>query len=217
MPVIVVAPEPARVEFRGERVPEDAASRNRGNVLNVADGGVVPEQAVCLIPDLLGKLAVASQSLSDFCCPVLGAALHSLERTIYWAESPLVCKCIYFRPLASKPQGKSAHGGVSCSRNRTAFRPPSVLIRRVLIACLLWLPELAFAELRPVESTLAHELLQLERQFRAVPDEATVRLDRIISDATDAADAVNPDPRTMEEALSVFGAIQVVTAKHNLV
>ncbi|WP_448481906.1 hypothetical protein [Pseudoxanthomonas mexicana] len=59
--------------------------------------------------------------------------------------------------------------------------------------------------------------MQLERQFRAVPDEATVRLDRIISDATDAADAVNPDPRTMEEALSVFGAIQVVTAKHNLV
>lgn len=117
---------------------------------------------------------------------------------------------------ASKLQGKWAHGGVSCRRRRDV-RPPSVLIRWVLFACLLWLPELAFAQLRPVESTLAHELVQLERQFRAVPDETTIRLDRIISDATDAAVAVNPDPRTREEALSVLGAIQVAMAKHNLV
>lgn len=93
----------------------------------------------------------------------------------------------------------------------------SALMRWILVACMLWLPLVARAQLRPVESTLAHELLQLERDLRTVPDETANRLDRIIRDTTDAAVAVHPNPRTRGEALKVLQAIQVSMAMHNLV
>lgn len=114
---------------------------------------------------------------------------------------------------SSELEAKSAH--VEAPGSRGWVKPSSLFVP--LAACLLWLPGLAFAQLRSVESTLAHEHLQLEAQLHVVPDEVMARLDRIIRDATDAAVSVHRAPRTREQALSVLVAIQIAMAKHNLV
>lgn len=88
--------------------------------------------------------------------------------------------------------------------------------RWILLACLLSLPQIALADVRPVESTLAHELMQLERDVGTVPDETAARLDRIVRDASDAAIAIHRRPRSRDEALAVLQHIQIALAKHNL-
>lgn len=70
-------------------------------------------------------------------------------------------------------------------------------------------------KIKPVESTMAYELLTLERGARQVSMDTEKMFRSVIDDATTIALRTHRNPRTREEALAVLEAIQVALVKHN--
>lgn len=70
---------------------------------------------------------------------------------------------------------------------------------------------------QPIESTLSWELLTLESTVRSVPKAKFDLLRSVLVKATEAARAKHQQPRTREEAVAVFEAIQEVFAEHNFI
>lgn len=71
--------------------------------------------------------------------------------------------------------------------------------------------------INPVESTTAYKLFTKEKTVRTVDTKAEKLLLDVLNDATTAASQKNRNPRTKEEVLSVFEAIQMSLVKHNFV
>lgn len=70
-------------------------------------------------------------------------------------------------------------------------------------------------EVKPIESTMAYDLFKTERDVRKVPLDGETLLRSAIDDATAMAVRTKRDPRTKEEALAAFEAIQLALVKHN--
>jgi hypothetical protein len=70
-------------------------------------------------------------------------------------------------------------------------------------------------EIKPIESTMAYDLFTRERGVRKVPIDGEKLLRSAIDDATTAAVRAKRDPRTKEEALAAFEAIQLALVRHN--
>lgn len=92
--------------------------------------------------------------------------------------------------------------------------------RRVVQICLLVtvISPAVFAiqkEIKPIESTMAYNLLTVEKGVRNVPADAEKLLRSAIDNATTMAVQTKRSPRTREEALAVFEAIQLALVKHN--
>lgn len=69
---------------------------------------------------------------------------------------------------------------------------------------------------KPVESTTAYQLLEIESSVRSVPEGARKLLMAVIDDATRAALRVRrKEPATRDEALKVMEAIQISLVRHN--
>lgn len=70
-------------------------------------------------------------------------------------------------------------------------------------------------QIKPIESTIAYELLMLEGSVRQLPPDAEKLFRIAITDATDMALRTHRHPRTRAEALAVLEAIQLALVKHN--
>lgn len=68
---------------------------------------------------------------------------------------------------------------------------------------------------RPVETTIAHKLLVIERGVRDIPVDTTELLRAVIDDATNAAVRTHRHPRTRDEALAVLEAMQLALVRYN--
>lgn len=68
---------------------------------------------------------------------------------------------------------------------------------------------------KPIESTMAFELLMLEAGVRTLPPDAVKLFQEAITDATEAALRTNRHPQTRADALAVLEAIQLALVKHN--
>lgn len=71
------------------------------------------------------------------------------------------------------------------------------------------------AQVKPIESTMAYELLTLEAGVRTLPTDAEKEFQAAVTDATTMALQTNSHPQTRAEALAVFEAIQLALVKHN--
>lgn len=101
---------------------------------------------------------------------------------------------------------------------KKAFTPQNVLscLAATIIISALSSTVLSIGnQMKPIESTMAYELFTIERGVRRVPPTADALLRSAIDDATDAAARSQSNPRSREDAMKVFGAIQQALVKHN--
>jgi hypothetical protein len=86
----------------------------------------------------------------------------------------------------------------------------------LLLSAILSPPALATQyDVKPIDSTMAFQLLTQERSVRQVPPDAERLFSIALEDATAAALQVNRRPQTKDEALAVLEAVQLTLAKHN--
>jgi tetratricopeptide (TPR) repeat protein len=69
--------------------------------------------------------------------------------------------------------------------------------------------------IKPIESTMAYDLLTQEQKVRQIPKDAEKLFRAVITDATTRAVQTNQQPQTKAEALAVLEAIQLALVKHN--
>lgn len=95
----------------------------------------------------------------------------------------------------------------------------TILVRLVAAFLMIWAGSLRSSaiveQIKPIESTTAYELFTIERGVHKVPDGSEALLRSAIDDATAMAVRIRPRPRTRDDALAVFAAIQLALVRHN--
>lgn len=86
----------------------------------------------------------------------------------------------------------------------------------LLSMCVVSAPVFAIEEpIKSIESTMAYDLFSRERAVRKVPVDGEKLIRSAIEDATAIALQAKREPRTREDALAAFEAIQLALVKHN--